>query len=91
MEDSGGLIQPFVTLNEGALQKWGSEVSALLEPGGIWIDGSVNGTRHAEQVLVDYAKSSGRKIVGLGASNTFCSACSSMLLQEVGQQFLGQP
>lgn len=46
--------------------------------------------RHAEEVLLDYAKKHDLEIYGIGASRKFCSNCSKMLKELVKPQALGQ-
>ena len=90
MQDSEGGIESYVAINEGALNKWGSAVQNHLEPGEQWIEGDPSGKVHPEVLLKNYAEKTRQKIIGLGASTGFCDACSIMLLQEVGQEYLGQ-
>jgi hypothetical protein len=47
--------------------------------------------RHAEEVLLGYAKKHQLEIVGIGASRPFCSSCCELLEKQVDQQALGQP
>jgi RHS repeat-associated protein len=91
IEGSEGGVQRFVAINEGALGKWGSDVRNLLEPGEQWIEGDASGKIHPEVLLKNFAADTGQKIIGIGASTGFCDACKAMLLQEVGQEFMGQP
>jgi len=90
MQNSEGVVQRFVAVNEGALEKWGSDVQNILEPGEQWIEGNPSGKIHPEVLLTNYATNTGQKIIGLGASTSFCDVCKLFLQQEVGQEFLGQ-
>ena len=90
MQDSEGVMAKFVAINEGALEKWGSRVQQLLEPGEQWIEGDPGGKIHPEVLLTNLATDTGQKIIGLGASTGFCGPCKAILGQMVGQEFLGQ-
>lgn len=90
MRDAEGDVQTFATLNEGALKKWGGDVSSLLkDQGAEWLEGNPDGKTHAEMVLWNFAQNTGREILGIGPSNGYCSVCKLFLQQNLGEDFMG--
>jgi DNA polymerase/3'-5' exonuclease PolX len=92
MVEDNGVVRTLIATNEKASSGLVNLVKAQLNQSEELVSLADNQGRHAEQVLVEYAKSNGLKILGLGASNNFCNEiCGPMLIKEVGQEFLGQP
>src|SRR5579875_250732 len=88
MVDEEGNVSIVVAQNESTLGKWQDKIRQILNPDEQWVDNSIaGGSRHAEELLVDYAKARGYRIIGIGASTGFCGPekrnCRAMLLQEV--------
>ena len=92
--EDGGELRTWITTNEGASSSLVKLVRAQLQDGEAFVSLADKQGRHAEEVLVQYAKEQGllQQIKGLGASNGFCNdRCGPMLIQELGQDLLGQP
>jgi hypothetical protein len=94
MVDEDGNAIVAVAINEGGLSHKG-DIENGMNPEEVLANGPDTGQKkHAEEILVEYAKKHHLTIIGIGASRDFCGPdkhdCQGMLLQEVGEQAMGQ-